>query len=637
MVGKANETHVYVNGKKCKSLIDSGSMVSTISEPTLRSFHTVPTIKTLDEFILSVRVAEGSQLPYLGYVEVNIKAPFHTEPMMVPLLVVPETDYNRSVPIIIGTNVLRPMKSTLTSDSEVNIPHEWDTAFSAMDSSIVSLVKSTNKRPIKVSPMSSMTVTGLCKAKSSIQTAVTECVDDNQSSLGVCPRVVNLKSTGTNRIPVRIFNMSTKVIYVKPKSVLCGLNEVKIVRHAALDSSVEETGEKASDECDKGKILKNIGVELTEVTPETKRLCKAKSSIQTAVTECVDDNQSSLGVCPRVVNLKSTGTNRIPVRIFNMSTKVIYVKPKSVLCGLNEVKIVRHAALDSSVEETGEKASDECDKGKILKNIGVELTEVTPETKSISSGLPVKDHKTYVSNLEKRLQFAYKTAAKVADKAGKRHKTRYDLKVRHSNLQKGDRVLLKKVGFKGKHKLQNKWNRDPYIVESQPDTSIPVYVLKPEHGRSRKVTVHRNMLLPIFSLPTDEIVRQQIPSSCKKGKTFTRPQNLQKDDTVDSDKNELMLTEAPEFLPSSSSSSLPVSDLSSSRSDFSGDLLSDTSGQSSVHSGVNDSSTLSGMSASGHTENNSVAFEATDTQPVLRRTTRQCRAPQRYQDFILYR
>lgn len=55
------------------------------------------------------------------------------------------------------------------------------------------------------------------------------------------------------------------------------------------------------------------------------------------------------------------------------------------------------------------------------------------------------------------------------------------------------------------------WDRDPYIVESQPDPSIPVYVLKPEHGRSRKVTVHRNMLLPIFSLPTEEIVREQVP------------------------------------------------------------------------------------------------------------------------------
>jgi hypothetical protein len=40
--------------------------------------------------------------------------------------------------------------------------------------------------------------------------------------------------------------------------------------------------------------------------------------------------------------------------------------------------------------------------------------------------------------------------------------------------------LLKKVGFKGKHKLENKWERDPYIIESQPDTDIPVYVLKDE-------------------------------------------------------------------------------------------------------------------------------------------------------------
>jgi hypothetical protein len=29
-----------------------------------------PDIKTLDEFTLSVKVAEGSPLPYLGYVEV---------------------------------------------------------------------------------------------------------------------------------------------------------------------------------------------------------------------------------------------------------------------------------------------------------------------------------------------------------------------------------------------------------------------------------------------------------------------------------------------------------------------------------------------------------------------------------------
>ncbi|VDI57526.1 Hypothetical predicted protein [Mytilus galloprovincialis] len=422
-----------------------------------------------------------------------------------------------------------------------------------------------------------------------------------------------------------------------------------------------------------------------------------------------------------------------------MTAKAIYLKPRSVICGLNEVKIVRHADLDSSDENTeSSKKGDEQDKGKILEKLGVELTELTPEMKDIStidwqeeqnadpsirrvialvqsghkptkrkislehedvhaflgisSGSPVKDHKTYVSNLEKRLKFAYKTAANVAEKASKRHKTRYDLKVRHSNLQKGDRVLLKKVGFKGKHKLQNKWDRDPYIIESQPDPSIPVYILKPEHGRSRKVTVHRNMILPIFSLPTEEIVREQSQSRSKKDKSPTRPSlELQKDDNVKRDENDQTLNEvsvnseededededddicvvvtrspgirdenrnaslvlnprAPEFLPTSFGSSLPVSsvssDFSSSRplsitqSGYSGEVFSDTSGQTRIsQSELNpsSSSTFRGASGSDNSRENSDTREQTDAQPVLRRTTRQSRVPQRYQDFVLYR
>jgi hypothetical protein len=43
-----------------------------------------------------------------------------------------------------------------------------------------------------------------------------------------------------------------------------------------------------------------------------------------------------------------------------------------------------------------------------------------------------KRHESYARQLEKRLQFAYKTAYKAAEKASRRHKTRYDLKVRNS-------------------------------------------------------------------------------------------------------------------------------------------------------------------------------------------------------------
>ena len=74
------------------------------------------------------------------------------------------------------------------------------------------------------------------------------------------------------------------------------------------------------------------------------------------------------------------------------------------------------------------------------------------------------DRTSYIANLKRRLQFAYKTAAKTAEKASRRHKSRYDLKVRQSVLEPGDRVLLKNVAFRGRHKLENKWGKEPYIV-----------------------------------------------------------------------------------------------------------------------------------------------------------------------------
>jgi hypothetical protein len=102
---------------------------------------------------------------------------------------------------------LRPIKSSV-SDSHVKVPHYCDIAFSALDAG-VNLVKSTNKRPIKVGPMSVLTVSGICKSKVVLETAVTECVDDTKGTLGVFPRVVSVKSPDKNRIPVRIFNMTT--------------------------------------------------------------------------------------------------------------------------------------------------------------------------------------------------------------------------------------------------------------------------------------------------------------------------------------------------------------------------------------------------------------------------------------------
>jgi hypothetical protein len=66
-------------------------------------------------------------------------------------------------------------------------------------------------------------------------------------------------------------------------------------------------------------------------------------------------------------------------------------------------------------------------------------------------------------------------------------------KVRNSVLKQGDRVLLKNIHIRGKQKLANRWNREPYLIDSQPDITIPVYIIRPGYvkGQLKSKTVHR--------------------------------------------------------------------------------------------------------------------------------------------------
>lgn len=74
-------------------------------------------------------------------------------------------------------------------------------------------------------------------------------------------------------------------------------------------------------------------------------------------------------MCPRVVNLKGK-TCRVPVRIFNMTAKVADIKPRTVLCGLNEVKVMRHLDLDSDESNSKKNISD-----TTIGDLGIKISE----------------------------------------------------------------------------------------------------------------------------------------------------------------------------------------------------------------------------------------------------------------------
>ena len=77
----------------------------------------------------------------------------------------------------------------------------------------------------------------------------------------------------------------------------------------------------------------------------------------------------------------------------------------------------------------------------------------------------------------------------------------------------GDRVLVRNAGFKGKHKLADKWDRDPYVVLDKPNKNIPVLKIQKESGNGPVRTLHRNMLLPFSLIPATSKVSESLLSN----------------------------------------------------------------------------------------------------------------------------
>ena len=113
-----------MNGIETTGLIDTGSEISTVSEQFWNSLNPKPEIHVVQE--LEIKCADGNTLPYRGVVELTIGVPTLQEDLVSALfLVVPATDYNKTVPFIVGTNVIREFQKSNSAD----IPEAWKVAF----------------------------------------------------------------------------------------------------------------------------------------------------------------------------------------------------------------------------------------------------------------------------------------------------------------------------------------------------------------------------------------------------------------------------------------------------------------------------------------------------------------------------
>ena len=102
----------------------------------------------------------------------------------------------------------------------------------------------------------------------------------------------------------------------------------------------------------------------------------------------------------------------------------------------------------------------------------------------------------YIQKLRRRLNYAFQKASKYSDQQAKKYKQGYDKSVKGPQLHENDLVLVKIVAHKGRHKLQDRWEPEEYVVIEQPIAGTPVYKVKSVNGNNVR-TLHRNLLLPL--------------------------------------------------------------------------------------------------------------------------------------------
>ena len=100
LIGRVNEAHILVDDVECLALVDLEAQLSTITIEFVKQLGLK--IHQLDR-ILRFEATGGGDIPYRGYVELNLRIPeIKTFNEDMPMLVIEDSAYAQNVPIQLG-------------------------------------------------------------------------------------------------------------------------------------------------------------------------------------------------------------------------------------------------------------------------------------------------------------------------------------------------------------------------------------------------------------------------------------------------------------------------------------------------------------------------------------------------------
>ena len=258
VVGSCPVVMVQVGQREVTCLLDTGAQVSTLTESFFREkLQGMGDLQDVSQLI-KITAANGLEIPYVGYIELNLTAFGHEFPRMGFLIVkdpshTPIAGQKKKVPGVIGCNILNRMHMTLKEQygegylqqltAEVSRT-KWTGVLAMLNSVTVTSSESATKPAVKSSlvkiagkdqvliPARSLKILNCSSqpCKSSTNWFMLECHGATALSLPVGIVVARcLVSSEKGHFPVQVANFADHDVYLQPRTPIGSLCSVEVM------------------------------------------------------------------------------------------------------------------------------------------------------------------------------------------------------------------------------------------------------------------------------------------------------------------------------------------------------------------------------------------------------------------------
>ena len=277
LVGESNTVAVNIQNVDCSALLDTGSTVSTIAESFYHEHLSSLPLQPLQD-ILDIECANGENLPYKGFVQCSISSPGLPVSTVVEglFLIVPDSPFNQSTPVLIGTNLLDHFIKLCESEygrqflQRASLHTPWFLSFRSLRLQEKSLKRNKNKlaslkcaSKFIIPPNKTVDVSCFCDGSLPYKDTcaiVQPCKDSIYSSLEICPIAIPY---GQRHLPlnVPVTNLSEQTIVLSEKCIIAQLQPVTVENNVSGSQT-------SSDSSQEPAFLEQIQIDESNLTPE---------------------------------------------------------------------------------------------------------------------------------------------------------------------------------------------------------------------------------------------------------------------------------------------------------------------------------------------------------------------------------